>query len=293
MRHFLYYNQDSIDSFLAQIEQGLLLKSEDSRGNENSITNSHGVEADITGDLSAKVLGIGASLQGDLKKSDSNTEIATRMVQSIQEKALHDYAFDKIFEYLTETGFIKDSEFCIGDSVLLSGESTLFDFNYFQQLFADDGAIKLINDQSKKQVKDQISTIRQKMPRGNAKPSEIEIKIKELQNKVDNDESERKEIVKIIKAIRKVLPYNRFMIADSFLIPLTDKYLRDDPDIIAFKYGGKMSIFGYITNIIDSTEQKEYSNRFASLYDAMNQTMFNIFRDKERIYIMHPVTMYY
>ena len=59
MRRFLYYDEDSINSFLAQIEKGLLTK----KGKEKEITDTVSSQldttADITGDLSAKVIGIG------------------------------------------------------------------------------------------------------------------------------------------------------------------------------------------------------------------------------------------
>ena len=53
MRRFLYYDEDSINSFLAQIEKGLLTK----KGKEKEITDTVSSQldttADITGDLSA------------------------------------------------------------------------------------------------------------------------------------------------------------------------------------------------------------------------------------------------
>lgn len=101
MRRFLYYDEDSINSFLAQIEKGLLTK----KGKEKEITDTVSSQldttADITGDLSAKVIGIGASLKGDIQTTDSDTEATSKLVKNVQEKVLHDYAFDKVFEYMT------------------------------------------------------------------------------------------------------------------------------------------------------------------------------------------------
>lgn len=293
MRYFLYYNQDSIDSILAQIEQGLLLKHESSTGQDNSTSNTQEIIANITGDLTAKVLGIGASLQGDLKGSDSDTETATRMVRSIQEKALHDYAFDKIYEYLIANGLIKDSEFSIGDIVLIKEESTFLDFKYFQGLFAENGAIKMVNEQNKKQMNEQLATLQKSLPKGKTMPEPVKIQIKQIENQIKNAEPERKEMGRTIEAIRNTLPYDRFITTDTFLIPLTDKYLRDDPNIVAFKYGGTMSVFGYITNIIDSKEKKMHLNDFSPLYDSVNKIMLTLFKNKEKIYIIHPIAMYY
>lgn len=41
---------------------------------------------------------------------------------------------------------------------------------------------------------------------------------------------------------------------NNYLIPLDDRNFRDVPEIVAFKFGGEMSVFGYITNINDLSE---------------------------------------
>lgn len=86
MRRFLYYDEDSINSFLAQIEKGLLTK----KGKEKEITDTVSSQldttADITGDLSAKAIGIGASLKGDIQTTDSDTEATSKLVKNVQEK---------------------------------------------------------------------------------------------------------------------------------------------------------------------------------------------------------------
>lgn len=292
MRQFLYYNQDSINSFLAQIEQGLLLRNESGKTQEQSISKTQESQSNIAGDLSAKVLGIGAALQGDIKDTDSDTEVATQMVRSIQEKALHDYAFDKIHEHVTINGLINNKNLHIGDVVLIKEMPTFLDFNYFQALFADNGAIKLANEQNKKDMDEQLAILRQSNRKGLTDET-VKMQIKEIENKVKRAEPERKDMAKTIEAIRNMLPYNRFIMTDNLLIPLTDKYLRDDPDIIAFKYGGSISVFGYVTNIIDGKEEKNHLNDFAPLYDTVNKIMLSLFKGKEKIFIVHPIALYY
>ena len=293
MRQFLYYNQDSIDSLLAQIEQGLLLRKESDETHEETNSSTVGVQADITSDLSAKVLGIGASIKGNIQGTDSDTEIATRMIRSIQEKALHDYAFDKIHEYLASNNLIKNENYRIGDIILLSTLPTFLDFNYFLSLFAENGAVKFSNERTKKQMDEQLAILRQSIPKGQSMPEHIKVQIRSIESQVKKAEPERKEMVKTIEAIQNTLPYNRFVMTDSFLIPLADKYLRDDPDIVAFKYGGQMSILGYVTNAIDSNEEKEHFNDFAPLYDSINKMMLGLFKGKDKVYIVHPIALFY
>lgn len=293
MRRFLYYNQDSINSFLAQIEQGLILKKESGQTQEKTVSSTQETQANLAGDLSAKILGIGASVQGDIKDTDSDTEIATQMVRSIQEKVLHDYAFEKILEYLNANRMINNDNPSIGDTILIKELPTFLDFNYFQALFADNGAVRFGNEQSKMQMDEQLKKTKQGIPNGKSMPENVKAQIRGIENIIKDAEQKRKEMAKTIDVIKSTLPYHRFVTTETFLIPLTDKYLRDDPDIIAFKYGGAVSVFGYVTNIIDENEQKTHFNDFAPLYDTINKIMLNLFKDKEKIFIIHPVAIFY
>jgi hypothetical protein len=106
-------------------------------------------------------------------------------------------------------------------------------------------------------------------------------------------EERRKELVKQIEAIRNTLPYNRFVMTTNMLVPLDDEHFRDNPDIVAFKYGGNISIFGYVTNIIAEEETPVRNNDFAPLYDTVNKIMINMFKGQDRIYVVHPVALFY
>ena len=227
MRRFLYYNQDSINSFLAQIEKGLLLKQEN--GEQHEQTNSHALEtrANVTGDLSAKLFGIGASLKGDIQGADTDTEIATNMVRSVQEKMLHDYAFDKIYSHINENKMIKHDNIQIGDMILATETPTFLDFSYFQGLFEDSGVYKLLAEQGKKQMQAEINNIKQNIPSDAKLPNATKAQIAAIENTVKAEakrqEDERKEMKDMFIAIKKVLPYERFLMTDKFLIPLVHR----------------------------------------------------------------------
>ena len=300
MRRFLYYDEDSINSFLAQIEKGLLTK----KGKEKEITDTVSSQldttADITGDLSAKAIGIGASLKGDIQTTDSDTEATSELVKNVQEKVLHDYAFDKVFEYMTSDHLLVESPQSIGDIILLNEHPTFLDFEYFQKLFSENGAIKFSNEQNKKQMDEMIRQLKATMPKGSQLPpdvkeqvKQIKEQIKELETTISNAEPERKDTAKTIEVIRNTIPYNRFIMTEDMLIPLDDKNFRDAPEIIAFKYGGNISILGYITNIISAEDAPPQTNDFAGFYSTINQIMLNLFKEKDKIYILHPIALFY
>ena len=87
MKRFLYYNQDSVNSFLAQIENGLLVKENNTSEKADSLSTTNGIKCDVAGDLSAKVLGIGAAIKGNIHVDNSNTDAATTLIRNVQEKA--------------------------------------------------------------------------------------------------------------------------------------------------------------------------------------------------------------
>ena len=293
MKRFLYYNHDSVNSFLAQIEQGLLVKDSSGEEDTESFSDTVGIKSDFSGDLNAMVFGIGTSLKGNLHGDDSGTEITTNLIKSVQEKVLHDYAFDRVYTYAAENGLIQNDDPQIGDIVLVSEVPTFLDFNYLQSLFSDNGAAKLVNDQNKKTVDDTIAQMKAAIPKGTQMPVLVKQQIDELKAKVNNAEPERKELVKQIEAIRNTFPYKRLLMTTNMLVPLDDEFFRDNPDIVAFKYGGKISVFGYVTNIVTASNKPTQNNDFAQLYSTVNQIMISMFKGQDKVYVVHPVVLFY
>ena len=78
------------------------------------------------------------------------------------------------------------------------------------------------------------------------------------------------------------------------LIVLNDNNFRDDSKNVAFKYGGKIEIVGYVTNIIsENNELIENDNAFSEMYKFVNQVLLKLYINKEKIYVIHPLAMYY
>lgn len=288
MKRFLYYNQDSVNSFLAQMEQGLLVKKSDGEETSDTASTSTGTRADVTGDLSAKVFGIGAALKGDIQGEETVSEAATSLIQQVHEKVLHDYAFEIVYEYIIGNHLANSTNPQIGDIVLIEEKPVFMDFNYMQGLFAENGASKLVNEQNKKKYDELKASIK-----GKDIPMPLKLEMDKLKNAVANAETERKEMAKTIEVIRNTLPFKRFVMASNMLIPLDDESLRDDPETVAFKYGGNMTIVGYVTNIISAEKPVQEGNKLINLYSSINQIMLKLYEDQEKIYVVHPVAIFY
>ena len=290
MKRFLYYNQDSINSLLAQIGQGLLLKNETGSEESNESSSSGEISPTITADLSAKVLGIGTSLKGELLAKENYEDVTSKMIHNVQEKVMHDYAFEKVLEHIDKNKLVNNDSPAIGDYVLIEELPTFLDFDYFEKMFGENGIYEFINNQKKKQVKD----IEKSIPSGAKVPPELKSQIKALKDQNNTSEDERKDLLVTLEVIKNTLPYNRFILTDSMLIPLDDGNLRDDPSIVAFKYGGKMKMFGYVTNVISATSPEEKpNNNFYPFYEKVNKLMLTLMKQPTDLFIIHPIAIYY
>ena len=118
----------------------------------------------------------------------------------------------------------------------------------------------------------------------------------EIKRTIDEKNKEYDNISDIINAFKKMIPYSRMLISnDGYLIPLDERYFRVNPTSIGFMYGGGITCFGMITNIIGkNTNPEDEKNIFASLQFSINEVLRAILpTKKENICIIHPIAIYY
>lgn len=290
MRRFIYYDKDGIESYLAQITSGISFSSSTETTNSNEIEHQESKEKNIHSDIGAKLAGIGAEIQEDISKGETNKTSTNQLVKSLEEKVLSDYAFDKVFDFFSKNKMLKTSDFKIGDVVNLEENVTFFDFDYFEKLFSENG----ISSFSIKQSKDELKKIRDSLSGPQKQNIEVKNKIKEMENMIKQQESERKSTLEILNMAKVTLPYVRFVMTKECLIVLNDDCFRDNPNNIAFKYGGNIQIVGYVTNIIDGESRTENQiNAFSEMYKMVNQVMMSLYNDTKHVYVIHPLAMYY
>lgn len=290
MRRFIYYDKDGIESYLAQITSGISFSSSTETTNSNEIEHQESKEKNIHSDIGAKLAGIGAEIQEDISKGETNKTSTNQLVKSLEEKVLSDYAFDKVFDFFSKNKMLKTSDFKIGDVVNLEENVTFFDFDYFEKLFSENG----ISSFSIKQSKDELKKIRDSLSGPQKQNVEVKNKIKEMENMIKQQESERKSTLEILNMAKVTLPYVRFVMTKECLIVLNDDCFRDNPNNIAFKYGGNIQIVGYVTNIIDGESRTENQiNAFSEMYKMVNQVMMSLYNGTKHVYVIHPLAMYY
>ena len=88
-------------------------------------------------------------------------------------------------------------------------------------------------------------------------------------------------------------PYDKIIFAGNFIIMIDDKFFRDNPSIIANKYGGDLEIIGYVTNEIKpQSSENPNENIFETFPNIVNSLLLDMFK-KEKLMIVHPIGIYY
>lgn len=110
--------------------------------------------------------------------------------------------------------------------------------------------------------------------------------MKKQENEYDN-------IKNVINAIKSIMPYEKIILVDQFFLATDDKYFRDNPEMLGFKYGGKISFVGYITNIVGKEEKAmDGIDSLTGFKKIVNSTILNLISNKE-ILVVHPIAIYY
>lgn len=289
MRRFLYLNNDSVYSYISQINDGLPTKVT----NTNSLLEEKGKEtkANIDGELDVdlKLLGkgLGADLSADIGDVVSNS--TTNQQANSIEKKIYDEAFDKLEKHLKDNSLIKTDELIIGDFLQVKDEMFIVDLEYYKNIFSNNTVLEFVkNSEMEEKFKESSQNI-ESTGNGNKAEYEKEKLKKEIKKQVD---LEYEGVRKIINAIFNIVPYNKFGIMGDYLIVLDDEYFRDKTKVVAYKYGGKMTMLGYLTNIVNNDVTQDNSNIFRTFPAMINTFMLGFF-NKTEIKIIHPVAIYY
>jgi len=294
MRRFIYLDTDTINSYLAQIYDGLVKSAESEIQSSDSTQhqNQHTVSASGAADL--KVFGKG--IEGKMEytynhlKDTSNSEL----IRDVQTKLLHDNAFDQLMNYIkTEDSTLNSGD--IGSFVELFDSFYIMDLDYYQKLFSDKKIMDFMKKSEKEKITIQLKLLQEcELTQPGANQNQINKKytdlLKEKSKESDNSFESIKEIINILISL---IPYRRTLCTGSNMVVLNDKYMRDSVAMTSFKYGGKIKVFGYITNTIGHITGTDSMPAFAQIGSSLNEVMLSFFTDQKKLNIIHPIAIYY
>ena len=297
MKQFIYLDTDIVNSIIAQKEKGLVLETasehEDTAGKENTKTGNISLDGSVGGGI-WKFAQAQAELSGT-GGLELNSHSQT-VLKEIATKTLHDAAFDIAYEQIKAECDTAPTNADLGSFVELTQSFDFVDLEYIENLFSDKNI--LLNFMKKKQkekieaqaAKEISVNLNREQQRKNG--NELKNRVKEL---VDANNKKYEDISDTVKAMRQIVPYKRMLVSsDGYLVPLEDKYFRDNPQTMGFKHGGYVTCVGYITNVIGETSTPNSDNIFAQLRFMVNQALISILPTKEKdLFVVHPIAIYY
>ena len=153
MRRFIYLDTDTLNSYIAQIYDGLVQTQETETQSSQATDKQSEYTSDLGADADLKVFGKGIEGKMDFTyrhlKETSNTEL----ISDVQTKLLHDNAFDQLMNYLNKNEHLSNHN--IGDFIEINDEFYIMDLDYYKKIFND----KKFLDFMKKNDRDKIQAL--------------------------------------------------------------------------------------------------------------------------------------
>ena len=296
MRRFIYLDTDTLNSYIAQIYDGLVQTQETETQSSQTSDKQSERTSNIGADTDLKVFGKGIEGKIDFTyrhlKDTSNTEL----ISDVQTKLLHDNAFDQLMNYLNQNNLLSNHN--IGDFIEINDEFYIMDLDYYKKIFGD----KKFLDFLKKSQRDKIQALLKiqqdiELSQEGANFNEIKKNYTNLsKSKCAESDKSYDDIKDIIDMLYTLVPYRRTLCIADNMVVLNDKYMRDNINMTSFKFGGKIKVLGYITNRIDTATDTDESSGVSPLAQAgigLNQIMLSFFGQQSSLNIVHPIAIYY
>lgn len=296
MRRFIYLDTDTLNSYIAQIYDGLVQTQETETQSSQILDKQSERTSNIGADTDLKVFGKGIEGKIDFTyrhlKDTSNTEL----ISDVQTKLLHDNAFDQLMNYLNQNNLLSNHN--IGDFIEINDEFYIMDLEYYKKIFGD----KKFLDFLKKSERDKIQALLKiqqdiELSQEGANSNEIKKNYTNLSKSkcVESDKS-YDDIKDIIDMLYTLVPYRRTLCIADNMVVLNDKYMRDNINMTSFKFGGKIKVLGYITNKIKTAADADENSSVSPLAQVgigLNQIMLSFFGQQSSLNIVHPIAIYY
>ena len=260
MRRFIYLDTDTLNSYIAQIYDGLVQTQETETQSSQATDKQSEYTSDLGADADLKVFGKGIEGKMDFTyrhlKETSNTEL----ISDVQTKL-----------YILYLQYYKN---------ILNQKN----FLYFIKKHDRDKIQALLKIQQDIELEQE-----------GANSNEIKkIYTNLAKSKCAESDKGYDDIKDIIEMLCTLVPYRRTLCIADNMVVLNDKYMRDSIDMTSFKFGGKIKVLGYITNkITTDTNDSTNISPLAQVGIGLNQIMLSFFGQQSSLNIVHPIAIYY
>lgn len=293
MKHFVYLDTDILNSYLSQINDGLLKssinESKDEISRKQDENNMPGKSTSKTEIGFRQFFNFGLSEEKDIVTT-TNTLMQIESGRELIEKILHDNAFEQLRKYLSETNKLKDDKKCnLGEYLKIKGKYSIRDLDYIINYYTDE-FIEFMGDEA---LKDNIKKIK------NIRDDKKKLLIDDLERKKSKTIEDQKNIKRIFEIAQTIVPYSKFLFSDGYMIPLNEKFLREDTGKLRFSYSEEITILGKYTSSLGEAIEREvtaktsFDNIYKALDNALKVFYIDIFGMKEEYKIIQPIALYF
>ena len=304
MKEYIYFDEDLINSTLAQLDKGLIKNI--SEGDEQTNSQSEGNSKDTNFGLDG-IFGVGVQLTGQISKFNSTEYSATQ--NRMLEYALNDYSVDLIISKIAQTEKFIDNvmQSKEGNIIVFSGDFSIYDFDLIKQI-TDESTISLLVDDnySEKDLTKFEKQLRQNRSKVKNTPQiaeEIQ-RLEEVISAIKNNK-ESKEAYNIINKASKfadsILGGSIFIKSDNSLSLCKRECFRLNQGQLALlaESKRKINILAIVTAVKDEIHPEGISENFEvndmnsipSLFTDIFLSNFNMISEGDRI--LTPMAIFF
>lgn len=186
MRRFIYLDTDTLNSYLAQMFDGLV-QSEDSETQYKKVVNKqNSIKTSLAGKIAFKLFGKGIDANAQATYQHLKSVADDEMVRDVQTKIMHDNAFDQFMNYLYEHNLSEGSD--IGSFLVVKDEFYIFDIAFYQKLFVENGFIDMLTQIQDMNIKKEAEEQTEEFPREQRRNKNTQGRMNEaVQNALDKN----------------------------------------------------------------------------------------------------------
>lgn len=276
MKHYIYIDKEILNSYISQIYGGILEKGKSEKeiikkdtrtikSPEEKIkaTVKGGIPGILNGNIEAEY-DLKNKLVDEINNSDASREVI--------EKIYHDNLLDNLIEYINDNERVVTNIDNIeyGKYVTLS-----LPFNFVNHEY-----LKAISNNEFKKAFEKIINV--------TSPGD---------DKASKDAKFAMELIANFSTFfESCFPTKQLIISDNLIIPIDDRFLREEPDMIDFKYGGNIIVIGKVTKDCsnDINTFGLYNKEFGNSIEEVKQAMYDIFLPAyKKSFIITPIALYF
>lgn len=120
MRRFIYLDTNTLNSYIAQMYDGLVQSQSNEKYNKSSNSKKRKFISGLTGGFAAKIFGKGIEVSPNMTFEHFKSVADENTVKEVKTKIVHDNAFNQFMEYLRENDKLHGKK--IGDFIHIQDE---------------------------------------------------------------------------------------------------------------------------------------------------------------------------